>query len=397
MWQLLWYLRGWYRLRIEGASPEWIFERLSRARIAFREPRRTGDLSVEITVSAPDLKRTELAAMQAMCSAEILSAGGFLRQFGGLFRRPLFLLGLLLCAVSAMAVPKFVFFYEVSGHEQVPAALILRELDSLGVGVGTYGPSIHPQELKNQMLRRIPKLQWFTVTQNGMRAVVTVRERSDTEPVEDRKTPRNVVASCDGVLTRVETLAGACLCQPGQAVRKGEVLVSGYADMGYKIQVSSALAEIYAKTRRETDAVSPSEVLQKTLTERRITEVSIIFGQNRRKIYQDSRNLQGECDKITLNYPFTLPGGFTLPITLQVVKTSDVEYRPVRADELSCAALLEQAILDAAQGDMIAGTVLRKQLLFTQQDGLYRLTGTLECEEMIARMVEARIFEGDVV
>ena len=86
----------------------------------------------------------------------------------------------------------------------MPSAQILRELQELGVGFGTYGPSIKPQELKNQMLLRIPKLQWLTVQQSGMCARVVVRERPDKEAVLDRKAPTDVIAARAGVLTRVE-------------------------------------------------------------------------------------------------------------------------------------------------------------------------------------------------
>ncbi|MFQ8767483.1 MAG: sporulation protein YqfD [Oscillospiraceae bacterium] len=59
---------------------------------------------------------------------------GFGKTFGGLWRRRLFVLGLLLCAAGAFVVPKFVFFYDVVGNETVPDAEILRALHSLGVG-----------------------------------------------------------------------------------------------------------------------------------------------------------------------------------------------------------------------------------------------------------------------
>lgn len=135
------------------------------------------------------------------------------------------LLILLAAAIAAgIVVPKYVFFYEVEGNEAVPSAQILRELRELGVGFGTYGPSIKPQELKNQMLLRIPKLQWLTVQQSGMCARVVVRERPDKAPVLDRKVPTDVIASRAGVLTRVEAVAGNCLCAPGQAVGGGELL-----------------------------------------------------------------------------------------------------------------------------------------------------------------------------
>lgn len=78
-------------------------------------------------------------------------------------------------------IPKFVFFYDVVGNETVPEAQILRELQNLGVGFGTYGPS-HVRRAENRMLLQIPKLQWLTVQQSGMRACVVVRERRRQSP-----------------------------------------------------------------------------------------------------------------------------------------------------------------------------------------------------------------------
>lgn len=110
-----------------------------------------------------------------MCELAVVREMGFGKTFGGLWRRRLFVLGLLLCAAGAFVIPKFVFFYDVVGNETVPGAEILRALHSLGVGFGTYGPDIQPQALKNKMLLLVPELQWFTVQQSGMCAHVVVR------------------------------------------------------------------------------------------------------------------------------------------------------------------------------------------------------------------------------
>lgn len=93
------------------------------------------------------------------CDCAVIERGGFSTVFGGLRKRPALLILLAAAITAGIVVPKYVFFYEVEGNEAVPSAQILRELRELGVGFGTYGPSIKPQELKNQMLLRIPKLR----------------------------------------------------------------------------------------------------------------------------------------------------------------------------------------------------------------------------------------------
>ena len=147
MWQLIWFLQGYVIAEIRGASPEWSLEKLSGARVAFLKPQRTDDFTIRLVLLQRDLPKARTAAQRAMCELCVLQEHGFRQVFGGLWKRRGFALLLLLAMAGAFVIPKFVFFYEVVGNETVPEAQILRELQNLGVGFGTYGPSIRPQEL----------------------------------------------------------------------------------------------------------------------------------------------------------------------------------------------------------------------------------------------------------
>ena len=194
MWRVIWFFLGVTRLQVTGASPEWCLQRLAKARVPFHFCGKPDAFTAGIWILRRDEARVTRLVRAAGCECHVEERGGFPAIFGGLQRRLWLPVLLLAAAAAAVIVPKFVFFYTVEGNETVPSAQILRELQELGVGFGTYGPSIKPQELKNQMLLRIPKLQWLTVQQSGMRAVVVVRERPEKEPVLDRRSPVNVVA-----------------------------------------------------------------------------------------------------------------------------------------------------------------------------------------------------------
>lgn len=160
-------------------EPEWCLQRLAKARVPFHFCGKPDAFTAGIWILRRDEARVTRLVRAAGCECHVEERGGFPAIFGGLQRRLWLPVLLLAAAAAAVIVPKFVFFYTVEGNETVPSAQILRELQELGVGFGTYGPSIKPQELKNQMLLRIPKLQWLTVQQSGMRAVVVVRERPE--------------------------------------------------------------------------------------------------------------------------------------------------------------------------------------------------------------------------
>ena len=392
MWGVICFFLGTVQLRVTGASPEQCLRRLTNQRIAFRFLGKPDAFSAEIEVLRRDVPRAERQLLRGGCECEITQTRGAPSIFGGLRRRPVLLILLTLAVISAIVVPKFVFFYSVSGNETVPDAQILRELQELGVGFGTYGPSIRPQELKNQMLLRIPKLQWLTVQQSGMCARVVVRERPEKEPVLDRRTPANVIAARSGVITRVSAEAGFCLCSPGQAVKGGELLVSAYTDFGYKTQVTAARAEIYAQTVRMADCILPAaQQVKDTRAETRST-VSLWVGRRRIRLF--GRDADGDfCEKQTERRTLTLPGGFSLPLGIEITRICEYDTR----DEILQAEDIRQRLLafvqTQAQREMIAGTILASREHMTERSGGYCLHAALQCEEMIARMQPANLKE----
>lgn len=395
MWRAVWFVLGWTRVRLTGASPQWGLNALSARRVGFHAVERMDEFTVELTIPTRELSRAAAAVEHAMCQLEVVKSGGAGVQLAGLRHRWGLIVLLVLATAAAASLPRFVLFYEVSGNETVPSALILQNLRELGVGFGTYGPSIKPQWLKNHMLCRIPKLQWLTVTQNGCCATVIVRERPEAQPVNDRKTPRNVVASRAGVLTRMTVLAGNSLCQVGDVVQEGQLLVSAYTDLGYKITAEGALAEIYAQTWRRSCAVLPEKTQKKTPNGVVQTQISLVLGQKRVNIFGNSSIPDYECDKITTSRTLTLAGGYALPVTLEI--THLYGYDTVEADTDAAWAQdrMERVALTRAQREMIAGEVLSQRFSLTREGGQLRLYAVLECEEMIARMTRARILEDD--
>ena len=392
MWRVIWFFLGVSRLSITGASPEWCMQRLAKARVAFHFGAKPDEFTAEVWVLQRDEARAAQLIRMGGCDCEVLEHGGFAAVFGGLGKRPVLLVLLAAAIAAAIVVPKFVFFYAVEGNETVPSAQILRELRELGVGFGTYGPSSKPQELKNQMLLRIPKLQWLTVQQSGMCARVVVRERPDKAPVLDRKVPTDVIASRAGVLTRVEAVAGNCLCAPGQAVAGGELLVSAYTDFGFKTQVTAARAEIYAETVRQAVCVLPETKTVKDGRTAARCAVSLLVGRRRISLFGAAMP-ERACEKETKIRYLTLPGGFSLPLGIAITRICEYDTREetLRAQNAE-KQLLEQVQADAKR-DMIAGTVRDCSVRTEQSGGCIRLHASLRCEEMIARMRPASLKE----
>ncbi len=384
---LLWIL-GYMRIAISGASPEWCLNKLHEARISFWAMEQVDEFTVYISVFRSQKQTVFHLAERTMCNAECIGIYGMPHVLRGVKKRPVLVIGTVLILLTTTLLPNYVWFYSVEGNSTVPAEEILRAVQEAGVRFGTRGKEIVPQTVKNRVLGKIPQLSWLTVTQSGGCAKIVVRERVEMPTITDRREVRDMVAIRDGVVDEITVLDGSAAVTLGQAVVKGETLISGFVDLEYKVRATGADGEVFARTSYEIFSATPAKIQKKTYTGKTETNFYLILGNNRIKISLGSGISSYKCDKMTKEYPLTLPGGWTFPVRL--VKEVSREY--VCAEETVPPdlgeSLLKDSTLTRISESMLAGQVQENDLSCSEQDGLYRLSGTVYCREMIGKFTK---------
>ena len=387
VFKILWFIRGYVCLEICGASPGWALNGLSDAGVPFWNVCWQDSLTVRICVPRRYVETVFQVAEKAMCDCRQIKTSGlpvYLHQLAG---RPVLVVMTLLSLLTVIILQQFVFFYEVSGNETVSQEEILRELSDLGIGFGVYGPSIHPQWVKDNLLSAMPQLQWVTVTQNGCRAQVVVRERTQTPQTESRKGYANVIATRAGVITQQSVFAGQAQFQVGDTVSKGDLLVSGIVDLERIYVLEQASAEVFARTWRDSTVVIPTVFTKKTEYLREKQVMWLLIGQRRIKIFGNSGISGGSCDKMKETKKLSLPGGLELPVSLEIETLRWYEPITEKMPEATAKELLSTWVERRAVTHMRAGQVLQKNYALEESDGCYLLRSTLECHEMIAQVV----------
>lgn len=108
---------------------------------------------------------------------------------------------------------------------------IISQLRLCGVSVGTYGPNIPIREVENQMMLAMDQLTFFSLNLHGTRAEVIVREKDPAPELREETVPTDVISSAAGVITHIEPWVGDAMFQEGEAVLKGDVLISGHVQL----------------------------------------------------------------------------------------------------------------------------------------------------------------------
>ncbi len=390
---LLSYLRGYVTLELKGASLERVINGLSQRNVPFWNFHTIDDFTWQLQLFSCDVKPALTLAQKTQNEGIVLASFGLKTDLARYRHRKVFFVSMILIPILVAFLSNFIFFYQVEGNISVPAPKILEELEKLGYGFGASTHGIVPQDLKNEMLQTIPELEWFTLTANGNIATVTVRERNPEPVVIDRKTVSNLVAKEDCLITEMSVLSGAAACLVGDFRAKGELLVSGYADLEFCYQATPARAEIFGRTWRIQKGVLPAEMVQIGQNSEENTRYSLVVGKKRINFFKNSGIWGAGCVKIIESIPLTLWGGYTLPVTLiketlVTGDTSTISLSPLVVDEQ-----LVHATLENTKAQLVAGTVEDMTYNTTQTGAIYRLDGIYQCHEMVGITAPALQFE----
>ncbi len=318
---------------------------------------------------------------------------GLYWRIRSLIKRPVLAAGLCLMGGLVLTLPSRVLFVRVAGNQEVPGNRILEAAETCGVEFGASRRAVRSEKVKNAILAEIPQLQWVGVNTAGCLATVSVKERAAPEKVEEKYQVSSIIAARDGFLTSATVIRGNPLFQIGQAVQKGQVLVSGYTDCGICIQATRSEAEIYAQTNHRIHAVTPETCGEIQDTGRARRTISLLFRKKRINLWKDSGISPTTCGRMYKEYYLTLPGGFVLPAALCIDTYVPYETAVAPVLEFQAEEALDRFVRNYLPSQMAAGEILSGSCEVALEEGGYHLRGHYICEEMIGREQQEQIGE----
>ena len=397
MSKLLNLLQGYVDLDVTGAFPERLLNLCAQERLRFWRLNWQDETSFTFRVYLRDRKRLDELAQRAMCTLTEGRRQGAPVAAERVSRRLGFMLGLSVCLLAVSFLSRFLLVIEVVGNETVPSAVILSELQRVGVRPGAYGPAIPQKEVANAALLGLPQLSYLAINITGTRAEVVVREAERTPELLAENIPADVVATTDGVIEHIHPESGRAMFADGDAVVKGDILISGDMDLKEPEGVTMDLGRLVvhaagvvtARTWRTLEETIPLTVQVKEYTgeEHKWYAAKILWRQV--EFFQNSSIFSGRYDKIAETSEWNL-WGRTLPFALTTTTLREYTLREEPLDQNEAAGRLEELLLARLEELMASrnGTVLSTSFMTRIRDGRLTVTLQAECREEIGRTVE---------
>ncbi len=386
-------LAGTVTVELTSADIPGLLKKMNSLGITLERVCVISDLSVRCTIRRSDAQRVISAAERMAASAKLVKKQGLYWRGSSLLRRPVLLVGMAIILFVCCFLPTRVLFVAVDGNEVIPANRILEQAQTCGIRFWASRREVRSEAMKNKLLSAVPQLQWAGVNTYGCLAVISVTERTATEPQVEKPGVSSIVAATDGVIRSCTATKGNLVCKPGQAVKAGQVLVSGYTDCGISIRATRAEGEIFAETMRSITVIAPTNYVQKGQQTAVKKNYTVIIGKKQINFCKDSGISHTTCDKMYKEYYLTLPGGLRLPVALAVEQHICYERDSVSVSGENMQICAERFADSYLKEQMISGQLLKKTEAVEQLENACYLKGSYICLEMIGRVQSEEIIE----
>ena len=375
---------GQIRFIITSADIPGALQLLTDHNIILTDIHAESDLSVRITASKRDFQKGKDLLEKRGDRCEAASKYGLYWTLLTLKSRWLFVSGCLLILLLSIFIPSRLYFFKVTGNQQIPDLWILENAEACGLTFGCNRAAMKSEKLKNNILERIPELDWVGITTAGCVATIEVREKTLDDKTENNDYyVSHIVAACDSVVENITVINGTALSKPGQAVEKGQILISGYENCGFILKASRAQGEVYGKTIRTLSLYTPLERLHRGKKVYSEKKYSLQIGKNIINFSKDSGISPSGCVKMNSRKYLSLPGGFQLPIAL--VCQELCYYDTVISETQDDLQWLEKAGTQYIISQMNAGEILLEQTTLMHTEEFYGLKGLYACREEIGK------------
>ena len=214
------------RIRIEGLNLSRFLHLAAQQGVLLRDVKRDG--ARRMRVSAPERTINVLQSIaedggwQLTCEKRVGLAG---KCLDAVQRRSVMLATAALLAAMCWGLTQCVWQIRVEGAGAYEADL-WSALEELGVHVPMLRRGVDLSGLKEKLEWRYPQVTWIECGWRGMGLSIRMTEGMLATRGEEAEVC-DVIASTDGIVSSIVTRAGTPVVNPGDVVRKGQVLIRG--------------------------------------------------------------------------------------------------------------------------------------------------------------------------
>ena len=240
------YFFGWLRLQAYGDFPERIINICAKNFITIWSIKnKSGQIFFSIDIKS--FRKLVKVRKESGIKLKIHKKAGLPFLLNKYRKRTGLIVGLVFFLLIIKIMSLFVWNVVVTGNQRVFPEMITEACQTIGIKQGIFAKDVNTADMRNELLMLMPQLSWVAFNIEGCKLTVEVQEVSENKAQD--KNPCNIVASEDGIIREIEVKSGQIVVKVGDAVKKGDLLVSGTVELAggvtaFRMSEGSVVAEI---------------------------------------------------------------------------------------------------------------------------------------------------------
>lgn len=324
---LLAYILGYLEIKVEGYFIEKFINNCLKSNIFLWNIKRKRTTIMTCNIGVKDFKNIRKILKQTKCRIKIEKKKGLPFTFNKYRKRKIFALLIFIILIIIAILSNFVWNIQIEGTEKISKDELIQTLKEEGLSIGKFKPGIETREIINKVRLDRDDIAWIGIEITGTNAIVKVVEAEEKPEIVDEDEYCNIVATKDGVVTKIMAQNGTPLVKNGDLIKKGTVLIGGWLEgkyTGTRYVHSNGQVEAkvwYTQKERVYLKETKKEDTGETQNKYSVNINNFIINFNKRVSKFENYDTIEEAKKIKLFSNFYLP--------IELVKTTYKEYKVV--------------------------------------------------------------------
>lgn len=272
---MAWLLHNWFgylKMRLTGYSPERFFNLCSANKIGLWNLKYR-DGTYEFYMTLKDFRSSKGLVRKAKVRLRIVKRLGLPFFLYKNRKRKFMFGGFVLFFLLLYGLSLFIWDISYDGNYRFTDDVLSNYLESRDIRCGMYKGTISCDEIESGIRNQFPEITWVSARVSGTRLLVKIKENEVLSAIPQTDTaPCDLVASCDGTVTKMIVRSGIAQVKIGDTVEKGQLLISGAvpivndAEELVRTMYVPADGDIYARTEHSYTKKIPDlhQVMAKT-------------------------------------------------------------------------------------------------------------------------------------
>ncbi|KMT21652.1 sporulation protein YqfD [Clostridium cylindrosporum] len=328
------FIRGEIKVKVESLEIERFINMATKGKIRMWNVCREDFTTISFTMFQDQYKLLKRIVRKTGSRTKVTKKNGMNFILNKINRRKFFIIGVNLFLILIFVFSSMILRIEIQGNKKVDNKVIIESLEKHGINYGKLKFGIKLRDIEAKVLKDLKEVSVVTIKFIGTKAIVNVVERTMPPEMDLIETPRDIISTKEGVISKITALKGQSVVTIGDYVKKGDTLISGIVRdaEGVPIRVAESTGEVIAKTWYEIEENVDLNHKEEKFTGRETKRT--YFNLFNKTLAFKYKNKYPQYNKIqdTKNYEIM---GYRLPIekVSEIYKEKIITERKISEDE----------------------------------------------------------------